>query len=174
MFYFQLGLITLPWPETISVRVIIFNLFSNVMDQKDLNKHKISIAQGLQIDNLVYNRNREVHAIRASDFLRFRTPNIAGDYGLYGIPLNKRVLRAAEFISDEGGTEYSIFLPINNGPEMFVEDAGDTYFPVGIKDAKGHVYFRDIKYLHQLQNLFYSITGRELVINDFIFRLTAE
>lgn len=81
------------------------------------------------------------------------------------IPLTPEILEKAGFTTDENKVEFNIGLPLGNGSDLFIEDEGDPYMSCGIKSVDIFHYFRDIRYVHQLQNLFFSLTGTELTIN---------
>lgn len=139
---------------------------------KELKKNKITHPAGLCLDNLVYNRHGEVLAIRRSDLARFDHPDMGHDYGIYGIPLDKWTLLAAGLETNENEIEYSIPLPIGNGSELFVDEEGSNYKSVGIKNANGSIYFEDIQYVHELQNIYFSISKKELPVKESINQLT--
>lgn len=81
------------------------------------------------------------------------------------IPLTPEVLLAAGFTTDENKVEYSIELPIGEGADLFIEDEGHPSMSCGIKSFPLNCnYFKDIKYLHDLQNLFFAITKTELQV----------
>lgn len=69
------------------------------------------------------------------------------------------------FTTDEYKVEYRIGLPIGNGSDLFIEDEGHPSMSCGIKtEDKNYNYFKDVRYLHQLQNLYFAITGNELEV----------
>jgi hypothetical protein len=126
---------------------------------------KISSPLGLQIDNLVYNKHGELHAIRDNDFSRFRHPDMGGDYGLYAIPLSASILEKCGFVDYE--IEYCFkcyrykkiaveYYKDNSRAKLVFYDSDDDY---GISLPS-----IELKYLHQLQNLYYALTGEELSI----------
>jgi len=78
------------------------------------------------------------------------------------IPLTEEILFKAGFIFDKDNEDYNL-----NG--ITLEDRNTDKWSKHInKDEFGiwylNSYLRDIKYLHQLQNLLYSITNKELGI----------
>jgi hypothetical protein len=79
------------------------------------------------------------------------------------IPLTHEVLIAGGFTTDEMKVEYSIGLPIGEGADLFIENEGHPSMSCGIKSFQVKFnYFKDVKYLHQVQNIYFSITGEEL------------
>lgn len=69
--------------------------------------------------------------------------------------------------------EWRISLGLGSGQELFLEYPEREYIDIGVKRTNPHkktedfCYFKDIRYVHQLQNLFNSLTGKELnLIND--------
>jgi len=88
------------------------------------------------------------------------------------IPLTPEILIDCGFRHDDEDKEYqinySIGLPIGNGSDLFIEF--DPLFKgqvnVGIISlSDNYNYFNEIKYLHQLQNLIFSLSGQELIYN---------
>lgn len=82
------------------------------------------------------------------------------------IQLGPELLLKNGFTTDEGKVEYRIGLPIGHGEDLFIEDEGHPSMSCGIKTSdKQFNYFKDLRYLHQLQNLYFALTGTELTIN---------
>lgn len=140
----------------------------------DFKKHTLTDCIGLQIDNFVYNQHGELHRIGINDFSKFRHPNMALDFGLYGIPLTDQWL-------DKFGFKHGIGHLILIDGEMFkmggvtlevsFNDTNRWYigcrnFNEGVPDDL--VFMRnDLAYVHQLQNIYYAMSGKELkLINN--------
>lgn len=120
----------------------------------DFKQHKIMTPTGLTLDNLVYNRHGEVHALRIMDFHAWDHPLMNHDYGFYGIPLTSEWLNKMDcrFIGGnwwEFGTEGFSFSKDHQG---FMDCDG----------CRLHDY--PILYVHQAQNWYYTKTGIELTI----------
>lgn len=93
-------------------------------------------------------------------FIRFES----GDEFKHGalvanpIPITPEILIACGF-----GTDFEIGLPNGNGTDLFIEfDELLGEINCGVSGNKSANYFHPIKHLHQLQNLYYCLTGSEL------------
>jgi hypothetical protein len=81
------------------------------------------------------------------------------------IPLNEDWLLKMGFIKDEFTLKFGIglFWCKNNCDDSyyidFEKDLGGFYI-----GANGYGYLRNIEYVHELQNLYFALTGEELVI----------
>ncbi len=130
----------------------------------DLKKHKIMNPNELRLENLVYNTHGEIHQIRDTDFRHWSVPNMSMDYGFYGIPLIPEIMQKAGFKFGKGGG----ISPADmwQGMPFWIKD--DLTFRGFISTAKSgtlHLagYFNcQIGYVHQLQNLFFALKGKEL------------
>lgn len=123
----------------------------------DFKTHKISSAIGLMLDNLVYNRHGEVHRIRINDLHAFDHPDMGGNYGLYGIPLTEEWLinNAGFKVDDMADLGEYVHLIISH-PELYLNwNEGSIW--IGEYNTK-------CKYAHQLQNIYFALTGEELTI----------
>jgi len=132
---------------------------------ESLNKKiKITSSIGLQIDNLVYNKHGEYHAIRANDFSRFNHPDMGGDYGIYAIKLSPEILEKCGFVPvNAGSTFWSAFMESEN--KHFISAEYHSNGDLNIRDLRDSRFaVKNILYLHQLQNLIYSLTGEEITI----------
>jgi len=124
----------------------------------------ISLPKGLQIDNIVYNIHAEYHYIKAIDFARFNQPTMSGDYGLYAVVLRTTVLEKFGFKKSEESNEFWSFWVLPNG--WYISKALHNQPEAGVKFGLfywGEEYV-EIKYLHELQNLYFALTKKELEI----------
>jgi hypothetical protein len=150
------------------------------------NELRIAISSpiGLQIDNFVYNQHGELHTIRANDFHRFMQPRMSGDYGIYAIPLTPELLEKCGFEIKSGKTKFDNpergfdwtkgSISILDGQFDIVYDySGPCTHPdyhqghevILLEGGGDYNYAKlNIKYLHQLQNLYYALTNEELPI----------
>ena len=137
-----------------------------------LNKKiKISSPIGLQIGNIVYDNNCDFHRIRANDFSRFNHPNMGGDYGLYAIELSPEILEKCGFEKEQ--MAYSINIDKFGGGKK-LSFSGDYLYIIDSEKRETiptdiiTIWNKDLMkefYLHQLQNLIFSLTGEELIVN---------
>lgn len=79
-------------------------------------------------------------------------------YNLLGIPLTEQILLKAGFDKTMAWT-FAIEL---KGNLKLVYYLGEKGWSIGFKNYSD---FSDLKYLHQLQNLYFALTGEELTIN---------
>ncbi len=127
----------------------------------DFKAHKISSPKGLMLDNLVYNRHGEVVVLRTRDFHAWDHPDMGGNYGFYAIPLTEEWLLKFGFEKDRNGwnlpdTRFSLtdkFYPCWLDRILWPQDTPK------FKDM-------ELKYVHQLQNLYFSLTGSEIISLD--------
>lgn len=123
-------------------------------------------AEELRIGNLVYNSHGGIHAIGCNCFHRFRYPSMDGNpSGFKPIPLTEEILLKCGFEKDDTGLD------------MFDQDYHEwcqKEFPIiGVlcqNETKEYLFDENtdtlrIRYLHQLQNLFYSLVGEELEVS---------
>lgn len=127
-------------------------------------ENKISNVLELRIENLVLNRHNEVHRFGFMDFMNYRHPQMGGYYGFCAIPLTEEWLIKLGFEQQNGITvwkkeiqyideSYPASLQLtNNGTAMQICRAG-----IGAACAPCF-------YVHQLQNLYFALTGEELTI----------
>ena len=88
------------------------------------------------------------------------------------IQITPEILKKAGFDECADGNEYRIGLPLGNGTDLVIEtleqDSGP--YDVLISDTtadevpKHFSYVKAVRYLHQLQNLYFAIAGTELEI----------
>ena len=79
------------------------------------------------------------------------------------IPLTTEILEKAGFEKDEDYTthEGKMYVSFNLPDGTTIDKLGDNDFEYHVWDN----YEKHIKYLHQLQNLYFALTGEELEIN---------
>lgn len=84
---------------------------------------------------------------------------------LEGIPLTAEILNKCGFVSHRWGGHYNDVYVLNN-----IEIAHSGIVPPNRfcymykEDEVGKKYFKGLQYLHQLQNIYYCLTGEELAI----------
>ena len=126
-------------------------------------------ANELRIGNLVYNSHGDIHAIGCNCFHRFRYPSMDGNpSGFKPIPLTEEILLKCGFsCTEESGTSKGFSI----GENIVTYDY--LVYLTWLKriDGKGldpYPFYRNgrhiVKYLHQLQNLYYALTGEELEV----------
>lgn len=114
----------------------------------------ISSVLELRIDNLVFNKHKEVHRFTFMDFMNFRHPNMGGNYGFYFIPLTDEWLLKFGFNSNGKVWEIDSI----NGIVFEIEYVSDCYY----LHTQGEWGYQGFSYVHQLQNLYFALTGQEL------------
>lgn len=139
-------------------------------------------AQELRIGNLLYDSNENivvVESINKEGINIFFNPNKGHEciecyynwYGLQPIPITEE--RLLEF----GAVKYNIsqfYLDLKHKMDLthtlqLFWNIGDDYFICEFSSRSTHVcYFNDVKYIHQLQNLIFYLTGKELTYSDVI------
>lgn len=124
---------------------------------------RISSYEGIQIENLFFDEISQIHSFRKEDFNLFNHPNMGGWYGLYGIELTPEVLDQCDLLKshDKLGRTYHIMNKVNTWfSDWTIREWKDgTYHFNGLGKAP-------LKYLHQLQNLYFALTGEELKIEN--------
>lgn len=79
------------------------------------------------------------------------------------IPLTEEILLKCGFVKDETDQDKNI-ISGNICDYILESDNGGNYF-LGVNHGENTLYFSwDIKYLHQLQNLYYALMGEELEV----------
>lgn len=110
-------------------------------------------AKELRIGNYVYNGG-----IISLDIERLYAFNECL-YDLQPIPITEEWLLKLGFEKEEGNL-YSLYVDDNLDVSLW----SDTYFsnPTIELTCNGKVVCKNIKYIHQLQNLYFALTGQEL------------
>lgn len=141
---------------------MLFYLLFVAMESKDL-----------MLGNLVtIGKNKVITAVVSLSFSRKEGRLINGEPEMYyeGIPIDGDILAKCgfekveistrifgyDFISELHGNKFRIYFADadKNGLRSVHLNVDDTYYP----------QISEIKYLHQLQNLYYCLTGKELEI----------
>ena len=101
--------------------------------------------------------------------------NFKGDWQAQPLKVSGLLLMLSGFQKtyEPDSPEWRISLGLGNGEELFVEYPEHQVVKVGVnrtkpllKDAReDFVYFNDIEFYHQLQNIFYDLSGRHLILN---------
>ena len=84
-------------------------------------------------------------------------------HGMLPIPLTEEILLRCGFQGNED--EMHIVLGLGSGEELSVELITDTTCLVRSDpkyNSADYCYIKNIEYLHQLQNLYFALTGKEL------------
>jgi hypothetical protein len=114
-------------------------------------------ANELRLENIVEDifdlRNPKIRRIDIEDFVMIR------NYGFHPIPfkpipITEEWLLKAGFRDNYGYT--SEWLDLNRGLEPICYETYEDY---------AHVLGKKIEYVHQLQNLYFALSGEELKIN---------
>lgn len=100
--------------------------------------------------------------------------NFKGDWQAQPLKVSSDLLMLSGFQKtyEPDSPEWRISLGLGNGEELFVEYPQHEVVSVGVKRSKpllkdareDFVYFNDIEFYHQLQNIFYDLTGRHLIL----------
>lgn len=115
-------------------------------------KQKVIKANELRIGNLVLDQHKEDHIISANCFQRFRYPTMDNDYGFYPIPITEEWLLKFGFVRFPWGLKI--------GELLFRDDIKNPCKQLTLEVGNG---FRvTVQYVHQLQNLYFALTGEEL------------
>jgi hypothetical protein len=99
-------------------------------------------------------------------FQIFRIDGNDDCYGLEPIPLTPELLEKCGFVRSQDEDENSLTLVNGRKTFKWVEGNDDDYFLIYQTDC-GLDYNTafELEHLHQLQNLYYALTGEELEIN---------
>lgn len=94
--------------------------------------------------------------------------NLNGSYydldDIEPIPLTEEWLEnnLSEYIDGSSGSEYGRFIPC--GGRLYIQVVEEPY----LSDVKGEKKILEPKYVHQLQNLYFALTGQELEIKQTV------
>jgi hypothetical protein len=119
------------------------------------------LSNELRIGNLVYNRHGEIHEVRENTFQLFRYPTMDGDPAkLKGIPLTPEILEKAGFginylTTGAWNAQKGLYFLLSNFEFHIQKSYYENQF----------IAVKNIKHLHQLQNLYFALTGEELQID---------
>lgn len=128
--------------------------------KEEFKKHVIMDSLALRQENLVYNHHGKYHSFGFRDFGNFSHPKMNHDYGFYAIPITELLLEKCGFVCYD-----------EHDGIMTHEECAE--FQIQISNLEEEVYhiwdgaYTDAPcdYLHQLQNLYYCLVGKELKIN---------
>ncbi|MGV6945062.1 hypothetical protein [Sphingobacterium kyonggiense] len=128
------------------------------MNQNNIKPQELR-ATDLRIGNLVYYKNtKDIAKVELIHNKHFDCRDEYGNFTPNGnyepIPLSEEVLLKAGF-KHKGAGFY-----IHASSLLDLCNIGDDFFLVGLKG----VSLSKVYYLHQLQNLYYSLTGEELEV----------
>ena len=117
-------------------------------------------ANELRLGNLILNRHNEIDIVTDRTFQDFRYPKMDGDYGYRGITLTEEWFLKAGFdliyYGYNGLIDIEIMLPWAGRKEIAYSVRINNEYSVG----------EPFKYVHQLQNLYFALTGEELVFSN--------
>lgn len=126
-------------------------------------------ATELRIENIVYNRHGEFQVITHNSFQAFRHPTMDGNpSGFKPVPLTEELLIKNGFTKDT--TNNTVWIDLQTHYLEFMEADGCFYprycqYGEISSESEQCVSLNRINSLHQLQNLYYALTGTELEIN---------
>lgn len=126
-----------------------------------MKANELRIGNLYQIGDSIYKVNHIYNDAFAGEFIK----KASGDYTNGGrkspIDLSPEILEKCGFekVTQLGGNHYGN--PTNNIILQEQEDGGYAFF------GSECIHGKSNKYLHELQNLVYAITGEELTFNNF-------
>lgn len=106
----------------------------------------------LRIGNLIYNRKNKIIKVNPFTFFMFNF------FSYKYLPINDYILLKIGFLKVEGG--FQIY--INH--HTFIEKCNSTGWWLCQKDNL--LSLKDFKNIHEIQNLYFSISGQELTIKE--------
>ena len=154
---------------------------NNIVRLNNLEYHpefsgRLCIVQGVQANNA----NGCVVWLKVAGDLPIHEKIVSNICQLieYVVPveLSPEILVKAGFKKECDGSVWAIGLPLGNGSDLILEDATADFilpFDIVIRREKDrptdinhpYMYLNSVRYLHQLQNLYYILCGAELKIN---------
>ena len=111
-------------------------------------------ANELRIGNLILNRHNELDIVSDRTFQDFRFPKMDGNYGYKGIQLTEEILLMCGFTRIGKSLRLNTFEYCPISRNLVIHGHGGYYTGLILK----------IQYLHQLQNLYFALTGDELTV----------
>jgi hypothetical protein len=126
-------------------------------------------AQELRIGNCIYDVHGKVRFIshrKLSDIAS--NPD---NHGYQDIPLTAEWLEKLGFIPDQRADWNPFRYPQMNGNSSYTLSMNcveQWVFSIWRDDIKQSITIRILEYVHELQNLFYVLTGEELVIKEIV------
>ena len=137
-------------------------------------ENELRIGNYVQYTKNGYIKYDTVKSIYYDDELKiYRIELNNGDFNLYNltvkginpIPLTRELLLKCGFSNDDDDNK-NLFLCLSGESEFIEYDGREKRFYVLFADGgDGGAVKTKVKYLHQLQNLYYSISNKELKIN---------
>jgi len=101
---------------------------------------------------------------------------VDAEVGLPGLQFHELLAKDFNYINDESVSVYGIVLTeeilLKFGFYCLNKEKQNNYFlsPINIYVNNGKLqhsgYDREIKYVHELQNIYYGLTGKELIFNN--------
>ena len=128
-------------------------------------------ATELRLGNyLLYKTGVRILPVRIT-FEHFELLSKGGQKDAFPIPLKPDILKKCGFLENKKyyllpeAREFALTLPVmgNNKNEMYayVNSNGDTYARASVNDL---VITNNFHYVHQLQNLYFAFTGKEIEV----------
>lgn len=118
-------------------------------------------ANELRLGNLILNRHNEIDIVADRTFQDFRYPKMDGDYGYRGITLTEEWLLKAGFNKQSlSGMHNCFVIKRKNNYHFTLYESENSY------NINNRMLEVDIKYVHQLQNIYFALTGEELVFSN--------
>ena len=129
-------------------------------------------ANELRIKNLVYDKDNNVREICGIQYpythlTSLRSPVLAQSVQfneIEPIKLTEEILLKCGFIFDKSTSDIKLFLPVLN---LSLEIHATFYHGQFVIELINHLVpiVTELESIHQLQNLYFSLTGKELEVN---------
>lgn len=117
-------------------------------------------AEELRIGNWVMTDTGSTYQIELSDFYDWYNDHNSHEYGNYVLPISLTEEWLLKFVFEKRDNRYyKDRYMIEQGLSQFFDNG--MSFRITINNAQS-VHANSIKYVHQLQNLYYALTGEEL------------
>ena len=121
-------------------------------------------ANELRIGNWVMGDSERPYQIELSDFSDWYNDHNSHEYGDHVHPIS---------ITEEWLLKLGLEQPYDDSPYIYTKDIKECPYEEGFRiEEHGEVgcymiddYYIKIKYIHQLQNLYYALTGEELIVS---------
>ena len=117
----------------------------------------------LRLENLILNRHNEIDIVTDRIFQDFRFPKMDGNFGYKGVKTTEEWLLKFGFKKDSV-RDYNICTNAHGNAFLtaFSDDYETVYFYQNYVISTD--YSAKVKYVHQLQNLYFALTQEELKI----------
>jgi len=145
-----------------------------------INPNELRIGNWVMVDDKLLDKNasREAyfHQMQGFDIYKISEREEGEENGLRGVDITERMLLSCGFKLDEGfalagfSNKYDLNIPvkgINNNEITYYICQQLKVKNFGTYTVDGYWAANNFKYIHQLQNLFFDLTGNELTINFF-------